>query len=103
VHPIKIQQPSPHQLAITWQDGTVSMITTRTLRINCPCTECRSTTGMTSATYIPMMTTSAITIRDMELIGSSALRVMWEDGHSMSIYRYDYLRRIAPPQPPDAQ
>lgn len=58
---------------------------------------------MTSATYIPLMTTEATTIREMELIGSSSLRIIWQDGHAMSIYRYDYLRTIAPPVEHEAQ
>jgi DUF971 family protein len=58
---------------------------------------------MTSATYIPLLTSAAVTIREMELIGSSAIRVTWEDGHAMGIYRYEYLRSIAPPQKPDAE
>ena len=33
----------------------------------------------------------------LDLIGSSALHVVWGDGHMRSIYRYDFLRTIAPP------
>jgi DUF971 family protein len=100
VHPTKIYQPSPSELAITWQGGSESRISTKALRINCPCSECRSAAHRTSATYLPLLTGEAMMIREIDLIGSSALKITWEDGHSMGIYRYSYLRELAPPREP---
>lgn len=68
------------------------------LRMNCPCSECRSQAHMRSATYVPMLTAAAITIRAIDLVGSSALYIVWEDGHDRSIYPYALIRELAPPK-----
>jgi DUF971 family protein len=57
----------------------------------------------TSATYLPLLTTRAMSISEIDLIGSSAIKITWEDGHSMGIYRYEYLRELAPPREPQAE
>jgi DUF971 family protein len=101
VHPIRIYQPSPDLLAVDWQDGTRSEITARELRRHCPCSECASKVHRTTASYIPLTSTPAERIAELDLIGSSALHVVWGDGHMRSIYRYDFLRSIAPPRRSD--
>ncbi len=53
---------------------------------------------MRSSTYLPMVTTEAIRVRTIDLIGSSAIYIVWEDGHDRSIYPYPLLRELAPPQ-----
>ena len=94
MHPIQISHDSPGELYIQWQGGSVSHIPTRTLRLGCPCAPCR--TAASSAT-IPLLGSSAFTIREIILIGSSAIRVIWEDGHVMGIYSYSFLREMVPP------
>lgn len=66
--------------------------------MNCPCTECTSRAHMRSSTYVPMLTTAAITIRSIDLVGSSALYIVWEDGHDRGIYPYSLIRTLAPPE-----
>jgi DUF971 family protein len=56
-----------------------------------------------SATYVPLLPATATAIREIDLIGSSAIRITWEDGHSMGIYRYSYLRELAPPKEPGTE
>lgn len=101
MHPLNIHQPSAELLAIDWQDGTRSTISGRELRRHCPCSECRSKAHQASASFIPLTSTTAEQIAALDLIGSSALHVVWADGHMRSIYRYDFLRTIAPPRMPD--
>ena len=55
---------------------------------------------MTSTTYLPLMTDAASTIREINLVGSSALHIVWEDGHSIGIFPYRLIRELAPPTPP---
>lgn len=98
MHPKTIYQPSPVELAIIWQDGTESRISTRELRQKCPCSECTSTAAHASARYIPLLTEEGATIREINLPNSSTLHILWGDGHSAGFYRYTYLREIAPPR-----
>jgi len=55
---------------------------------------------MTSSTYMPLMTTEAGAIREINLVGSSAIHIVWEDGHAIGIYPYTLIRQIAPPSAP---
>jgi DUF971 family protein len=55
---------------------------------------------MTSATYLPLLTDAAATIREINLVGSSAIHIVWEDGHSIGIFPYPLIRQLAPPIPP---
>ena len=103
MHPSRIYQPTPNTLAIDWQDGSRSEIGALELRLKCPCSECSSIARSASPTYVPMMSGSAGEIAAIDLIGSSALHVAWRDGHTRSIYRYDFLRSIAPPRSPDTE
>jgi prepilin-type processing-associated H-X9-DG protein len=101
VHPLHITQPKPDVLAIDWQDGSRSMISARELRRFCPCSECSSRRHQASTGFIPIVGHVSEEIAALDLIGSSALHVTWADGHARSIYRYEYLRTIAPPRMPD--
>jgi len=53
---------------------------------------------MRSATYMPLLTSAATTIRAIDLVGSSALHIVWEDGHDRGIYPYAMIRELAPPE-----
>lgn len=46
------------------------------------------------------MASNTSTIREINLIGSSALHVIWADGHRTGIYPYAMLRDLAPPKEP---
>lgn len=92
MHPTAIDYSVDGELAITWQDSTRSRIPTMLLRRRCPCASCRSAA---SSGRIPLLGSSAVAIRDVILVGSSAIRVIWEDGHFAGIYRYTMLRTLA--------
>lgn len=76
-----------------------STINAQALRRACPCTECIAMMAMKSGSYIPLMPAIAGRIRSVDLIGSSRLRVTWEDGHYRSIYRFADLILQFPPTP----
>lgn len=100
MHPIEIHQPTPDLLAITWQGGSTSSISTRELRRHCPCSVCQTRERSASATYLPVMAPGAFAIREINLVGSSGLQIIWDDGHSNAVYSYSLIRRIAPPTEP---
>jgi DUF971 family protein len=66
--------------------------------MKCPCSTCTSAAHRARAGHIPLLPESATTIRELTLIGSHSLQIVWEDGHSMGIYPYSYLRELAPPR-----
>ncbi|MBS1914350.1 MAG: DUF971 domain-containing protein [Bacteroidetes bacterium] len=88
----------PSVLAITWQDGSESRIATQALRTKCPCSACQTRTRSASATYLPLLSPPATTIREVNLVGSSAIQIIWEDGHANSIFSYALIRELAPPR-----
>ena len=45
---------------------------------------------------LPDEETPATMIRNLELVGSYALTVEWEDGHHYGIYNWHYLRALCP-------
>ncbi|MBL7988646.1 MAG: DUF971 domain-containing protein [Chlorobi bacterium] len=92
----------PDLLVITWQDGTTSTLSTATLRQHCPCTNCRSNTHLISATGPSLVSQPMTTIRQLVLIGSRQLQIIWEDGHQWGLYPWDLLRRLAEAQPESA-
>lgn len=53
---------------------------------------------MRSSTYVPMLTQAATTIRTIDLVGSSALHIVWQDGHERGIFPYALIRTLAPPR-----
>ena len=101
MHPLRIHHSDPDLLEIDWQDGTRSAIAGRDLRRHCPCSECQSKARTASARFIPLVSDLSGRIAAVDLVGSSAIHVLWADGHMRSIYRYDHLRTIAPPRSPE--
>ncbi|MEP7220905.1 MAG: DUF971 domain-containing protein [Bacteroidota bacterium] len=97
VQPVEIYQSEAGDLVIAWQGGAESRIAARTLRLHCPCAECSSRAHMTTSTYLPLMTSNAVTIREINLVGSSAIHITWGDGHANGIYPYSLIRDLAPP------
>gem|GEM_PF-3246325 len=87
-------------LRIDWQDGLRSVIPLVALRRACSCTACRTGEGMRSGLYLPVVSGSASRVRELLLVSSSLLRVVWEDGHDRSLYRFSDLRTLVPPSTP---
>ncbi len=87
---------------IDWKDGHRSEYGLKHLRENCPCAQCAGTHG--GPTYQEQqqqgnpfqMFKPALKIGDVEQVGSYALRLYWNDGHSSGIYSYEHLRQICP-------
>ncbi len=54
---------------------------------------------MATESYIPILPAIAGRIRSLDLIGSSRLWVIWDDGHDRSIYPFaDLLQQFPPTQ-----
>jgi DUF971 family protein len=85
---------------IDWKDGHASEYGLDYLRDRCPCATCTGAHGTpprqpASASPFPMYK-PALKIENAEPVGSYALRIAWNDGHSSGIYSWELLRSICP-------
>ena len=91
-------------IEIDWKGGHHSSYSAAFLRDECPCATCTGAhgtapqkTNFTSAQPDPFkMYKPAPKMLSVEPVGSYALKIFWNDGHSSGIYSWDYLRRICP-------
>jgi DUF971 family protein len=89
-------------IKIDWRDGHHSDYTLAYLRDECPCATCTGAHGTEpqKSNYsnpgpFPMFK-PALRMESVEAVGSYAVRIYWNDGHSSGIYSFDHLRRICP-------
>jgi DUF971 family protein len=79
-------------LTVQWADGTTSRFDLETLRVNCPCAECRGRREQHQPVWprpgapVPLEATGA------ELVGAWGLSLRWNDGHETGIYAWGLLR-----------
>lgn len=100
MHPTQIDvTDAGRTLSIRWQDNSLSTIPAGTLRDRCECVECRSRNRGAGFSLIPVATEASRTIREVHLVSSSKLLVVWEDGHNKSYYTFRTLRETFPPVP----
>ncbi|MEW5869976.1 MAG: DUF971 domain-containing protein [Chloroflexota bacterium] len=89
-------------LTITWSDGHTSLYPFSLLRYGCPCAECRGghehmgSEPDPEVFHQPLDDTPATRIQNVELVGSYAITITWEDGHNYGIYNWHYLRALCP-------
>ena len=97
MHPREIDKnESGTRLTIVWQDGSTSSYPASDLRAACGCSACGSATSLPSRSLV-MLTAEAQTIRDIHLIDSRRIRIVWGDGHDQSWYTFAALREMALP------
>lgn len=78
------------ELEITWQNGDIHRISGDDLRRYCACSTCRSR----QLVGLRLVTDSA-DIETVNLIGSTALQIVFADGHDRGIFPWPYLNAIA--------
>jgi DUF971 family protein len=92
-------------IKIDWRDGHYSDYPLAHLRDECPCATCTGAHGTEpqksnysqSAQANPFqMFKPALRMNSVEPVGSYAIRIYWNDGHSSGIYSFDHLRKICP-------
>jgi DUF971 family protein len=84
------------QLAIKWNDGSETFLPLEYLRKACPCAACGGEPDVLGRVVRPHVTHTAASFRlkSFQLIGSYALQLAWEDGHSTGLYTFPYLKRL---------
>ena len=82
-------------LIVDWTDGHQSRLTTRRLRLGCPCAMCRE--QQLSGASLPVEqepSAGSYSIRRLERVGRYAVSVIWGDGPSTGIYSWPILRGL---------
>lgn len=91
-----------HTLTIEWSDGHVSLYPFSLLRNACPCASCRGGHDKMSSKPDPIVfdlpepDASKLKVMNLELVGTYAINITWDDGHDYGIYTWDYLRALCP-------
>jgi DUF971 family protein len=89
----RIAQADERTLAITWTDGRSDLFDVVELRRRCPCANC-----IDEWTHQPRLRPEDVadTVRPVRLesVGSYALRIAFNDGHSTGIYTFQMLRSL---------
>lgn len=92
-NPKSIENVENQALRITWEDGHVSLYSSRFLRQNCPCAGCRDEwTGQ--AILDPESVPASMTTTRAEVVGNYALAFSFSDGHGTGIYSFENLRKL---------
>ncbi|MBI2345889.1 MAG: DUF971 domain-containing protein [Deltaproteobacteria bacterium] len=91
--PTALRQIDPRTLGITWSDGRESRYAVRDLRLACRCAQCVH--EMSGESLLNPQTVPAdIHPLQVRPVGNYALHIIWSDGHSTGIYRFDLLRQL---------
>ncbi len=68
------------------------MLQLSNLRKSCPCASCVADKENRPATYIPLLSTAQLTVKDIKMVGNYAVQIVWQDGHDTGIYTFDKLK-----------
>lgn len=102
--PKSIKVIKEKSLEIIWEDESISNITLKYLRDECPCATCKGETILLK-TYRPpakkMITPEMYMIGNIETVGEYAIQITWKDGHNTGIYSWDYLQELQKGQESD--
>ncbi len=82
-------------LIIEWNDNKKSEISFRILRRDCPCATCLAEREAQNKDSIRIYSQNKIQVRDIEQVGSYAIKITWKDGHSTGIYEYSLLKKLS--------
>ncbi len=90
--PKKISIKDKRYLYIIWEDNSESMLALSGLRKNCPCATCIAERNNQPASYIPLLSSVQLTLKDIKAVGSYAVQLFWQDGHDTGIFTYEKLK-----------
>ena len=95
MQPKKIKILDNKYLWMKWSDETESKITLQKMREMCPCASCLAERNNQSKNYIPLLLSNQITVSGVEVVGSYAIQINWQDGHKTGIYEYSFLKNLS--------
>lgn len=97
-----IRQANERTLAIVWTDGREDRFDSVMLRRQCPCAACVDEhTGVRQlkASDVP----DSVRPRRIQSVGSYAMQIFFDDGHSTGFFTFPYLRELASVPPKQLQ
>lgn len=92
ISPVKINIKDSRFLCISWDDGCESMLQLVNLRKGCPCASCVAEKLNKPSTYIPLLSSAQLTLKDIKMVGTYAIQLVWQDGHDSGIYTFENLK-----------
>ncbi len=93
VVPSEIQRVGHEEIRITWEDGKISILPNRQLRLECPCAGCVDEHSG-KKTLDPKTVPEVIWPATIELVGHYAISIKWSDAHDTGIYTFERLRAM---------
>jgi DUF971 family protein len=85
-------------LEVTWPDGEIVRFPYHVLRAECPCAGCRDEwTGQ--RTLDPKSIRPDLKLEGMENVGTYAIQLAWNDGHSSGLFTWETLRALGQSRP----
>jgi len=91
--PVGFRKSDPRTLSILWQDGRRVDIDVRDLRLACLCAACVH--EMSGRKMLdPATVRSDVAPRTINSVGTYAINVTFNDGHSSGIYSFEHLRGL---------
>ncbi len=91
--PVGLRRRDPRTLSILWQDGQRHDHDVRDLRFACPCAVCvDETTGRTKLDLKSVR--QDVAPRVISSVGTYAINIAWNDGHSTGFYTFEHLRTL---------
>jgi DUF971 family protein len=101
--PVKIKAIIKEKnLYVLWSDNHESNYTFSLLRSGCPCASCRGGHENMGPEpdpkifYANLPDSNLTSLVKVELVGSYALKAIWQDGHDYGIFTWHYLRAMCP-------
>ncbi|MCX7876203.1 MAG: DUF971 domain-containing protein [Melioribacteraceae bacterium] len=82
------------QMIIEWNNKMLSKIKLSDLRKFCPCAYCEKERENDHGKF-EVYTQNQITIKKINMVGSYALNIIWNDDHSNGFYEFSYLKNIS--------
>jgi len=80
-------------LELTWPDSRVDRLLYRLLRSECPCATCRNEwTG--ERMLDPASIRPDLKVESMQPVGTYAIQLGWNDGHSSGLFSWETLRDL---------
>ena len=85
--------PDERRILFSWADGHSAEFENDYLRGFCPCAGCQGHGTGIPEFRAPAAPVDAVSIQP---VGNYAISILWSDGHSTGIYRFEYLRSLCP-------
>lgn len=89
--PEAIELDRERSLRLRWAGGRETTFTLETLRLRCPCAQCRGLRDEGKVVWPGPHAPQPLRAADAELVGNWGVLIRWNDGHDTGIYAWSVL------------